>query len=84
MSNSPRRRATPAGRYRHATTQAPGTPRHRAAAYAFAITMLATTVPTPSRALYRRRFGFSEVIVTVVFATPPMRSACRRRRRPRS
>jgi predicted MFS family arabinose efflux permease len=40
-----------------------------AAAYAFAITMLGTTLPTPLYAIYRQRFGFSELMVTVVFAT---------------
>src|SRR5213592_1678869 len=37
-------------------------------AYALAVTMLGTTLPTPLYALYRDRFGFSELIVTVVFA----------------
>jgi MFS family permease len=40
-----------------------------ATAYAFAVTMLGTTLPTPLYALYRSRFGFSELMVTVVFAT---------------
>ena len=39
-----------------------------AVAYALAVTMLGTTLPTPLYALYRGRFGFSELIVTVVFA----------------
>jgi MFS family permease len=38
-------------------------------AYAFAVTMLGTTLPTPLYPLYRERFGFSELTVTVVFAT---------------
>ena len=38
-------------------------------AYALALTMLGTTLPTPLYALYRDRFGFSELMVTVVFAT---------------
>jgi MFS family permease len=39
-----------------------------AAAYALAVTMLGTTLPTPLYGLYRERFGFSELMVTVVFA----------------
>lgn len=40
-----------------------------AAAYAFAATMVATTLPTPLYPLYQRRFGFSELMITVIFAT---------------
>src|SRR5260370_29087196 len=40
-----------------------------AVAYAFAATMLGTTLPTPLYALYQRRFGFSELMITVIFAT---------------
>lgn len=40
-----------------------------AAAYAFVVTMVGTTLPTPLYSLYRQRFGFSELIVTVIFAT---------------
>src|SRR2546428_4966125 len=40
-----------------------------AAAYAFAVTMLGTALPTPLYAIYRSEFGFSELMVTVVFAT---------------
>lgn len=48
--------------------------RHRAfafagVAYAFAVTMLGTTVPTPIYVLYRQRFALSELMITVVFAT---------------
>jgi predicted MFS family arabinose efflux permease len=39
-----------------------------AAAYALAVTMLGTTLPTPLYGLYRDRFGISELMVTVVFA----------------
>ena len=39
------------------------------AAYAFAATMLGTTLPTPLYSLYQRRFGFSELMITVIFAT---------------
>jgi MFS family permease len=39
------------------------------AAYAFAVTMLGTTLPTPLYVLYRGKFGFSELMVTVIFAT---------------
>ena len=37
--------------------------------YAFAVTMLGTTLPTPLYPLYQRRFGFSELMITVIFAT---------------
>jgi MFS family permease len=40
-----------------------------AAAFALAITMLGTTLPTPLYPLSRERFGFSELMVTVIFAT---------------
>lgn len=39
-----------------------------AAALALAVTMLGTTLPTPLYVLYRERFGFSELMVTVIFA----------------
>jgi MFS family permease len=39
------------------------------AAYAFAVTMLGTTLPTPLYGLYRDEFGFSELMITVIFAT---------------
>src|SRR5437763_16204339 len=39
------------------------------AAYAFFVTMLGTTLPTPLYPSYEARFGFSGLIVTVVFAT---------------
>ena len=49
------------------------TPRRRAAllltAYAFAVTMLGTTIPTPLYVLYRGRLHFSELMITVIFAT---------------
>jgi MFS family permease len=38
-------------------------------AYAFAMVMLGTTLPTPLYAIYRQEFGFSELMVTVIFAT---------------
>jgi MFS family permease len=38
-------------------------------AYAFGITMVGTTLPTPLYVLYRQQFGFSELMVTVIFAT---------------
>src|SRR5205807_3409875 len=40
-----------------------------ATAYAFAVTMLGTTLPTPLYGLYRTKFGFSELMITVIFAT---------------
>jgi predicted MFS family arabinose efflux permease len=39
------------------------------AAYAFFVTMLGTTLPTPLYPIYEARLGFSELIVTVVYAT---------------
>jgi predicted MFS family arabinose efflux permease len=38
-------------------------------AYAFAVTMLGTTLPTPLYGLYREQFGFSELMITVIFAS---------------
>jgi MFS family permease len=40
-----------------------------AAAFALAVTMLGTTLPTPLYGLYREQFGFSELMITVIFAT---------------
>jgi MFS family permease len=40
-----------------------------ATAIAFAVAMLGTTLPTPLYAIYRERFGFSELTITVIFAT---------------
>src|ERR1700759_4455521 len=45
-----------------------GTPAFALTTYAFAATMLGTTLPTPLYALYQRRYGFSELLVTVIFA----------------
>lgn len=39
------------------------------AAYAFAVTMLGTTLPTPLYGLYQAEFGFSQLMITVIFAT---------------
>jgi MFS family permease len=39
------------------------------AAFALAIAMLGTTLPTPLYGLYREQFGFSELMITVIFAT---------------
>jgi MFS family permease len=38
------------------------------AAFALAIAMLGTTLPTPLYVQYRERFGFSELMITVIFA----------------
>ncbi|MET8627299.1 MFS transporter [Kitasatospora sp. NPDC004669] len=38
------------------------------AAFAFAVCMIGTTLPTPLYGLYQERIGFSELTVTVVFA----------------
>src|SRR5579875_676570 len=40
-----------------------------AAAFALAVAMLGTTLPTPLYGLYREQFGFSELMITVIFAT---------------
>jgi MFS family permease len=40
-----------------------------AVAYALAVAMLSTTLPTPLYALYSARFGFSELMITVIFAS---------------
>jgi MFS family permease len=40
-----------------------------AVAYAFAATMLGTTLPTPLYPIYRSELGFSELMVTVIFAS---------------
>ncbi|MFJ3639945.1 MFS transporter [Streptomyces sp. NPDC090108] len=54
------------------TEATPARPRRRpgygAAAGVFAVGMMGTTLPTPLYGLYRERIGFSELIVTVVFA----------------
>ena len=39
------------------------------AAYAFFVAMLGTTLPTPLYPIYEARFGFSELTVTVVYAS---------------
>src|SRR3954469_24108373 len=39
------------------------------AAYAFAVTMAGTTLPTPLYPIYRNEFRFSQFLVTVIFAT---------------
>ena len=39
-----------------------------ATALALAIGMMGTTIPTPLYALYSRQFGFSELMITVIFA----------------
>ncbi|MEU9984087.1 MFS transporter [Streptomyces sp. NPDC050856] len=44
-------------------------PGHPAAAVVFAIGMAGTTLPTPLYGLYREELGFSELMVTLVFAT---------------
>jgi MFS family permease len=38
-------------------------------AYALAVAMLGTTLPTPLYVIYQHEFGFSELMVTVIFAT---------------
>ena len=57
LSTGPRRRAVVGRRLAFALV-----------AYAFAVTMLGTTLPTPLYPIYQARMGFSELIVTVIFA----------------
>jgi MFS family permease len=38
-------------------------------AYAFAVTMLGTTLPTPLYSIYQARLEFSELMVTVIYST---------------
>ena len=40
-----------------------------AAAFALSVAMLGTTLPTPLYPIYRGEFHFSELMVTVIFAT---------------
>jgi MFS family permease len=40
-----------------------------AVAYAFLVTMMGTTLPTPLYTLYQARFGFTVLMITVIFAT---------------
>lgn len=51
--------------HRPARARRPG---YATAAGVFAVGMLGTTVPTPLYGIYRQQIGFSELIVTVVFA----------------
>ncbi|HEX6460654.1 MAG TPA: MFS transporter [Thermoleophilaceae bacterium] len=39
-----------------------------AVAYALLVTMIGTTLPTPLYPLYQSRFGFGELVITVIFA----------------
>jgi MFS family permease len=40
-----------------------------AVAYAFCVAMLSSTLPTPLYPLYEQRWGFSALLVTIIFAT---------------
>src|ERR671930_197361 len=40
-----------------------------AASYAFLVAMVGTTLPTPLYPIYQQRFGFGELMITVIFAT---------------
>jgi MFS family permease len=40
-----------------------------AVAFAFVVAMLGTTLPTPLYGIYREEYGFSELTVTIIFAT---------------
>lgn len=50
------------------SSRRPLRPGYLGAAGVFAVGMMGTTLPTPLYGLYRERVGFSELIVTVVFA----------------
>jgi MFS family permease len=39
------------------------------AAYAFAVTMVGTTMPTPLYPIYRSQLGLSELMITIIYAT---------------
>ncbi len=56
--NTPLDRARPGRRYRAFAF----------VTYAFVIVMLGTTMPTPLYSIYQQRLGFSELMVTVIFA----------------
>src|SRR3954452_21192660 len=55
------------GLSRGARRSAPGVA-SASVAFALAMAMLGTTLPTPLYGLYRERFGFSELMITVIFA----------------
>ncbi|MEC7816689.1 MAG: MFS transporter [Pseudomonadota bacterium] len=38
------------------------------AAFAFSVTMIGTTMPTPLYPIYQARFGFSDLMITIIFA----------------
>lgn len=38
------------------------------AAFAFSVTMMGTTMPTPLYPIYQQTFGFSELMITIIFA----------------
>jgi predicted MFS family arabinose efflux permease len=38
------------------------------AAFAFSVTMIGTTMPTPLYPIYQDRFGFSDLMITIIFA----------------
>jgi MFS family permease len=40
-----------------------------AVAYAFAVTALGTTIPTPLYGIYQEQFGFSELTITLIYGT---------------
>ncbi len=46
-----------------------GTAATAGTAYAFAVTMIGTTLPTPLYPIYEQRFGITNLLVTVIFAT---------------
>lgn len=53
------------------SSQAPDTRRagvFLGAALAFMITMVGTTLPTPLYPIYQHEFGFSDLMITVIFA----------------
>ena len=38
------------------------------AAFTFSVTMIGTTMPTPLYPIYQDRFGFSDLMITIIFA----------------
>jgi MFS family permease len=55
-----------AGRVRHRAPRRPAA--FAFVAYAFGVTMLGTTLPSPLYPLYQRQFGFTSLLTTVIYA----------------
>ena len=39
------------------------------ATFTFSVTMIGTTMPTPLYPIYQANFGFSDLMITIIFAT---------------